>query len=72
MTAFQIGNVVRLKSGGPKMTVKQLDMLTDDKQTSGILCEWFYNSMQQEKTFHPDSIAVVSNDAPLPIPSATS
>jgi uncharacterized protein YodC (DUF2158 family) len=33
-TEFQVGDVVRLKSGGPKMTVKK-------RMGIGVDCEWF-------------------------------
>lgn len=35
--AIQIGDVVMLKSGGPRMTVTALD----SPHSSGLLCEWF-------------------------------
>lgn len=46
-TEFQFGNVVRLKSGGPTMTVKG--------ETSGALaCTWFNkDGGKHETSFHP-------------------
>jgi uncharacterized protein YodC (DUF2158 family) len=42
---FQPGDVVRLKSGGPKMTVSKVD---DD---GSLRCKWFDGSTLCEETF---------------------
>lgn len=37
MADFKVGDVVLLRSGGPKMTITSLP----SQHFSGILCEWF-------------------------------
>lgn len=49
---FKIGDVVRLKSGGPKMTVNQL--LGRDNQLLG--CSWFLG------TFNPDAVELAPKE----------
>ena len=49
---FKLGDVVRLKSGGPKMTVNQL--LGRDKQLLG--CSWFLG------TFTPDAVELAPKE----------
>jgi uncharacterized protein YodC (DUF2158 family) len=47
---FQPGDVVRLKGGGPKMTVSAV-------QTSGTLsCRWFEGSTLHGGTFSTDTV----------------
>ncbi len=38
---FQIGDTVRLKSGGPLMTVEQLGVEHQGGTTQGAWCVWF-------------------------------
>jgi uncharacterized protein YodC (DUF2158 family) len=49
---FKLGDVVQLKSGGPKMTVNQL--LGRDNQLLG--CSWFLG------TFNPDAVELVPKE----------
>ncbi len=50
MEKFQEGDVVQLKSGGPKMTVKAID---DD---GDVYCQWFSGSKLQNGYFKPHSL----------------
>ena len=46
---LQAGDVVKLKSGGPAMTVQQVGMGTDK---AGVKCIWFSsNDMKREEIF---------------------
>ena len=59
---FKVGDVVRLKSGGPKMTVRAVD--TD--ATSGevtIYCDWFAGTTAHHEYFPPDALRDASADA---------
>lgn len=56
MSQFSVGDVVRLKSGGPKMTVVE-----SDKQ-DGLLCQWF----DRNGKLHKDTFAVAMLDAFIP------
>ena len=49
---FKAGDVVQLKSGGPKMTVRETD---DD----GVFCQWFHNNRVQSAYFAPEQLNAV-------------
>ena len=52
MSEFKAGDTVRLKSGGPLMTIKSADGLDDS-----ILCEWFdKDDKPQVKSFKASSL----------------
>ena len=51
---IKIGDVVRLKSGGPKMTVQWL-YPTDE----AVRCSWFKGLDIQEAVFRVESLKVV-------------
>jgi uncharacterized protein YodC (DUF2158 family) len=51
---LKAGDVVQLKSGGPKMTVTQAG-----KDSTGALtvwCAWFEGTMQKNATFPPEAL----------------
>ena len=48
---FNIGDVVVLKSGGPKMTVEHVD-----RNTQLLLCGWFDDKMKKQDSFPPDAL----------------
>jgi len=50
-TKFQVGDVVRLKSGGPLMTVQQATY------ADNIMCTWFgENNKRMTEGFHPRTL----------------
>ena len=54
MNQFKNGDVVRLKSGGPKMTVENIA-----RDATGSLyawCVWFDTSGRQGASFNPDAL----------------
>lgn len=52
MRAIQKGNTVRLKSGGPLMTVQEVgDYSIGAGITNGALCVWFDENKTMEKVF---------------------
>ena len=52
---IKTGDVVRLKSGGPKMTVQG--------DTYGmLLCSWFVNDQEKRASFTPESLEIVEDD----------
>jgi len=55
------GDIVRLKSGGPKMTVRNGFMI-DHGQVGNVICTWFdhFNRLQQE-VFEKDELEPVSD-----------
>ncbi len=59
-TAFNPGDVVRLKSGGPKMTVE----FADEDDPSRIICSWFVKETVQQRGFASAALEVVPPDEP--------
>ncbi len=51
MDVFKIGDLVHLKSGGPKMTVKSVD-LENDK----VYCQWFVGNNLHQKHFPGETL----------------
>jgi uncharacterized protein YodC (DUF2158 family) len=49
MDGFEVGDVVQLKSGGPRMTVTQVGNDTWEKPT--VWCVWFVGTKQQTGAF---------------------
>lgn len=46
MNELKIGDVVKLKSGGPVMTVSNIDNLPDE-----VDCTWFFNDKKKYGAF---------------------
>ena len=57
--AFQVGDVVRLKSGSPEMTVDFFGVQIGEK-TPTVRCRWFHKSDAKEETFSPAALEKVS------------
>lgn len=56
MTKFKTGDVVRLKSGGPDMTVRSYsdDIVEEHKQV--VECQWFNGKKAEIGGFHEDML----------------
>lgn len=46
---LQVGDVVRVKSGGPKMTIAYLEK--DNKGNTIVTCTWFVEAKRSEEVF---------------------
>lgn len=61
---FKDGDVVRLKSGGPKMTISWLDLQLNpetnefDLYSGQVLCEWFDDKELKHQKFRQDSLEI--------------
>ncbi|WP_181309067.1 YodC family protein [Rufibacter sp. XAAS-G3-1] len=64
---FNIGDVVELKSGGPKMTIQKIVGKSTDKmenfalKTAGhsdgdLVCQWFINNKLETNIFKPETL----------------
>ena len=51
--AFNIGDLVKLKSGGPKMTVTRVDNLGI---RTIVRCTWFAGSKKEQGDFPPEAL----------------
>lgn len=54
---FEKGDVVRLKSGGPKMTVHG-----EKHRSSQLICVWFDGSERKYASFAPESLKKMDED----------
>lgn len=54
-TSFNVGDIVKLKSGGPDMTVKTLPQ---EKGTTYV-CQWFAGRKLEQGSFPADSLEKV-------------
>ena len=53
MNDFETGDIVVLKSGGPKMTVKSLS-----SSSGNLVCQWFAGKKLEEGFFKAESLQV--------------
>lgn len=49
---LKLGDVVKLKSSGPSMTVDAIN-----PETGGVLCVWFEKGVQKSHVFAPHTLA---------------
>jgi uncharacterized protein YodC (DUF2158 family) len=57
---FKVGDVVRLKSGGPDMTVFKLNA------TNTVECMWFLNSKPESYWFITETLEAVKRELAVP------
>jgi len=62
---FKVGDVVRLKSGGPAMTVTSLE---NGEREAGyvIFCIWFNEKGNEKSGHYPAAALVFAEGAPAP------
>jgi uncharacterized protein YodC (DUF2158 family) len=58
--AFNKGDVVQLKSGGPRMTVGEIG-------EGGVFCIWFHGHEQLQKVFPPEVLEASPKPEPAPL-----
>ena len=56
MNDFKVGDVVQLKSGGPLMTVHNIDNYSPTGPNLGLLCVWFVDAKKVEDVFDPRAV----------------
>ena len=52
MNEFKVGDIIRLKSGGEKMTIKHIGFPHEDQ----IQCQWFDNKSTKLECFYPEML----------------
>ena len=62
---FKPGDIVRLKSGGPSMTVDEVEKKGN---VTSIFCFWFDGAQLEDGEFSPTSLMPVA-DAPVAAPA---
>ena len=53
MSNLKIGSVVRLRSGGPEMTIESLIHYEEENVPDTFLCQWFVGGTLQSEVFAP-------------------
>jgi uncharacterized protein YodC (DUF2158 family) len=61
---MELGEVVRLKSGGPKMTVNALYNV-NERQIA--LCKWFFDGYLQDGEFLVSALVVDTSNDNIPL-----
>lgn len=59
---FNVGDIVQLKSGGPKMTVEKIGAESYDR--SQVYCTWFSGSKHAQNDFNPDTLVMAPEEKP--------
>ena len=71
--SFKIGDVVRFKSGGPKMTVnnvvgettsqlEQMAYTNAGHKDGDLVCKWFKNESLESGVFKPETVELDSGE----------
>ena len=61
MADFNKGDTVRLKSGGPLMTVTDLGNYAPKGPENGVKCVWFDGKRREEALFDSDALKISDN-----------
>jgi uncharacterized protein YodC (DUF2158 family) len=56
MANLQVGSVVKLKSGGPDMTVTSIDR---EQGKTFVFCAWFVGTKSEKGHFPPEALELV-------------
>lgn len=59
---WKAGDTVRLKSGGPRMTIQEIGTMTSETL---IVCAWFENTTVKRDKFEPEML-VADDGSGLP------
>jgi len=57
---FKAGDVVVLKSGGPKMTIEKIGPKNSNNEEIVAHCVWFENNQPKEDRFNPATLMLNS------------
>ena len=68
-TKLKVGEIVKLKSGGPEMTIKSLNEAYDTEESKytgeviSITAQWFAGKKLDKGTFPLDSVSTVDKES---------
>jgi len=62
-TLFSVGDIVKLKSGGPDMTIKEVLTNMDDKPSGNYKCQWFAGKKLDMGVFPHESLIEVAEES---------
>lgn len=62
MAKYKAGDVVKLKSGGPNMTVHGYSAVISNHESKNVMCKWFAGAKSESCTFHEDMLIPVEGD----------
>ncbi len=62
MAKFKSGDVVKLKSGGPNMTVQGYAAVMAGKPSQTVQCKWFAGAKSEASNFHEDMLLTVEEE----------
>jgi uncharacterized protein YodC (DUF2158 family) len=60
---FNIGDIVKLKSGGPDMTVKEVLANLADQFNGSYRCQWFAGKKLDVGVFPQESLSAVTKES---------
>ncbi|MCC6136113.1 MAG: YodC family protein [Candidatus Contendobacter sp.] len=59
-SVFSVGDIVKLKSGGPDMTIKEVLTNMQDKPSGSYKCQWFAGKKLDMGVFPHESLIDVA------------
>jgi len=59
---FDIGGIVKLKSGGPEMTVKKVNTNMREEFSGSYTCQWFAGKKLDSGVFPQESLVAVATE----------
>ena len=60
---YGVGDIVKLKSGGPDMTIKELLTNLSDQPTGSYRCQWFAGKKLDNGVFPHESLVKVESES---------
>ena len=62
MAKYKSGDVVKLKSGGPNMTVQGYVATVSNVESKTVQCKWFAGAKSEAANFHEEMLLPVEEE----------